>query len=560
MSYERANEGAADWATIDELSAAGMTDSSQHGFIFLGEEFRSKYVFGSAGEEHILTLAPPGTGKTAAVVIPSLLTNHGSIVALDPKGALTAQTARFRRSLGQTVVVLNPWCAEIAKDLGQDLGDTSFNPLSILDRDDPSLTDNAKLLSVMICPTRHDANPTEKYFTKTAATIISRVLVWLTLQSPEPPTLPQLFSMCRQAPDGWRDLAEKMNEAGLTDYANEILDPIESEKQWAGITGTMQEVTEIYEPGTNLGKHVSRSEFNLRDLKEKDITVYIVIPSRHRKANREWLSLVMALCAEMVGTPGPSKRVTLIAEEFANIGYMPTITNALAEYREMGLRAHLIIQTAEHVHTLYGRTEATALFKLCGIRQFFGIDDISEAQRIEKALGTFPAPSAQGTGFVAVPLMRAQDILNMPKGMQIVLVRGSVRPILGYLRPYYTIPGFIEITDPNPYRPTGDHRVQPMVYEIPLQEIEPKLLAEKMTDDSIYFGIALFVFWIIIQFVAPDFDIGPILFMGGVLFFIFELFRAAFKNETKWRDRRQAYEDQVTVIREQSPQSPLSHN
>lgn len=464
------NFGTAAWATPAQLKAAGLCNLAAPSTIYLGEDPGTGTEIVYSGDSHLLTVAPPGTGKTAAVVLPSLLYNQGSVVVTDPKGTLTAQTARYRRDqLGQRVFILNPWAHEISDGLGRDLGDTGFNPLSILRASDLSLVDNCEMLGTLLSPTPPDAR--EKYFTATAATILSRLMLWMTLAEESAPTLPRLYSLCRQPRSGWEDLAARMvafEGFDFTDYANEILDPLESEKQWAGVVGAMQEATSLYSPHKSLGAHVAKDEFNPSDLKQEDLSVYIVIPSNRRDENKAWLALVLALCAEAVGRAGKARTVTLMAEEFANLGYMPTIARAMAEYREAGLRAHLVVQTPHQLTRIYGREGGQEIINLCGVRQFFGVDDLDLAQDIEKRCGTFtalnrsegsgPGGSTENVSEMAVPLIRAQDIFNLPAHLQIILMRGDVPPILAHVRPYYTNQTFLDWTDPNPYRDEPQER------------------------------------------------------------------------------------------------------
>lgn len=468
------NFGAAAWATTEQINAAGMYDVTAPNRIYLGVDPQNGQPIHHSGEEHLLTIAPPGTGKTAAVVIPSLLTNAGSVVVTDPKGALTAQTARFRRErLGHRVVILNPWAHEIAEGTGYDLGDAGFNPLGILRADDRSLLDNCRMLGNLLSPTPPDSR--DKYFTSTAATIISRLMLWMVLAEDEAPTLTRLYSLCRQPREGWLKLTQRMLDFGgfdFSDYAAEILDPLQADRQWAGVVGAMHEATEIYSPHASLGAHVAKGTFNPADLKREDISVYLVIPSNRREENKAWLALVLALCAEAVGRPGKAKTVTLVAEEFANLGYMPTIARAMAEYREAGLRAHLIVQTPHQLTRIYGREGGQEIINLCGVRQFFGVDDLQTARELEAYCGNFTAmnqsssfqeneamPSVSVTqSEMGVPLVRAQDILNLPKEQQIILSRGELPPILAWICPYYTQQNLLDVTDPNPYRDEPQQR------------------------------------------------------------------------------------------------------
>lgn len=467
------NHGNAAWANEKALSAAGMYEP--HGGIYLGHDGANtgKPLFYHE-DGHILTVAPPGSGKTVSVVIPNLLTHDCSMVVTDPKGALAAQTAKRRRDMGQKIVILNPWRDEMKQSLGVDLGDTGFNPLSILKRGNPNIVDDAEKIAGMLCPTPPKIN--DPSWTQRAASIIKACLLYLAHKDGETLTLGRLFELVRQTPDGWRALAGDMLEIENFDmvaYAGEILSPLASEKQFAGIEQAMHNATKMYDPNKLLAQHVAKNGFNPDDLKRERVTVYIVIPPSRRRDNMSWLGLVMSLCAEAVGKPGKSAPVTLLAEEFANLGYMPTIAQAMAEYREAGLRVHLIVQNLHQLERIYGRDGMHEITNLCAVRQFFGVDDLNTAKIIEQMLGTFTAqtiseslkpetfgrPQSVNHGEMGVPLKRAQDILNMPKHWQMIFVRGAVPPIKAHVRPFYTEQIMLNISEPNPYRSEPQERV-----------------------------------------------------------------------------------------------------
>ncbi len=68
-----------------------------------------------------MTVAPTGAGKGVGLIIPALLTYPGSVIVTDIKGENYQVTARYRRALGQQVVVLDPFGLVTARDKGDKL-------------------------------------------------------------------------------------------------------------------------------------------------------------------------------------------------------------------------------------------------------------------------------------------------------------------------------------------------------------------------------------------------------------------------------------------------------
>lgn len=119
-------------------------------------------VIGVEDDTHILLCAGSRSGKGRSVIIPNLLHYQGSVLAIDPKGELANITARRRgeghagqyEGLGQKICILDPfgktadWLEPYKK---------SFNPMSILQPDSPTLVEDAGLIAdAMVLPSGHD--------------------------------------------------------------------------------------------------------------------------------------------------------------------------------------------------------------------------------------------------------------------------------------------------------------------------------------------------------------------------------------------------------------------
>ncbi|MDR3440109.1 type IV secretory system conjugative DNA transfer family protein [Telmatospirillum sp.] len=114
--------GAARWARSNDIKRMGLLG----GFIVVLGTWRHRWL--KLPETlSVLCIAPPGTGKTAAVVVPSILTCDGaSMVINDVKPELHAITSGFRQSLGP--VIRLEWAAE--DDPAGGAPHPRWNPLS----------------------------------------------------------------------------------------------------------------------------------------------------------------------------------------------------------------------------------------------------------------------------------------------------------------------------------------------------------------------------------------------------------------------------------------------
>lgn len=471
MDRNNGTFGAAEWATAEQLERAGMFNP---GGVQLGQKF-GRYIY-HHGDGHIFTLAQPGSGKSAALVVPNLLQYQGSVIVTDPKGSVTAQTYRYRsKELGQRVVVLNPWASEMARPapdgIGINLGDTGFNPLYKL-KDDISLGDNAlQIAKVLIPPPKERIGSNDDYFVKAPRDILTGMMM-LMVRDPEfEVTLPQLATLVRETKDGFGELATKMMACGLGTYASEINSAMESDRQWRGVVGGLHTATSLYRPGTQLAAHVSKNEFNPSILKTEDVTVYFLIPSERRDDNKEWMQLVLNLMAEAIGRPGPTRPVLMVFEEFANLGYMPSIFRMMGEFREAGLKVWIVTLGIAGLTEIYGETGARKILELSETKQFFSTGEFEIANEISRLVGTRTVMShssswsdqggSNSSSETGVPLIRPDEIVNMPRHEQIILRLGPVPPIRAWLRGYYQDQELLDRSDPNPFRPINDRVAQP---------------------------------------------------------------------------------------------------
>ena len=98
--------GSSGWLQPDQIQAAGLLDAKAP--LIMGRS-DSGALLRYGGTGHCLTFAPTGAGKGVSVVVPNLLSYPGSVVCLDPKGAIAAVTARQRAAMGQDVILFDPF-------------------------------------------------------------------------------------------------------------------------------------------------------------------------------------------------------------------------------------------------------------------------------------------------------------------------------------------------------------------------------------------------------------------------------------------------------------------
>lgn len=455
--------GRARFASVGELRRAGLL---KPGGRFLGA--LKGHGIAMHGEGHCLTVAAQGSGKTTGLILPTLITYRaGSVIVTDPKGAITAQTRRLRSQLGR-VVILNPWRQELMADksFALDLGDDGFNPLQLVGTDYEGRAAAARLAALLL----PDMPGEESYWRAEARELLEWCMLFQATHYPKPMrTLPGLRAMLYDSAEllaGMEQLAkgeprsgpQGVLQAGAAKFHG--MAAMGAGAQFVGAQGTATTALKIYDEGSALAQHVSRDGFRLADLKgDKPVTLYLICPPGHLVGDdRKWLNLVLALITQEIGKPGVARETLLLMDEFPALGYLPNLLPALEQFREAGLRAHLIAQNPGQVIQTYGQDGLRRLWGVAEYKQFFRVTDPEQARLLSEWLGqrtvwseSRNARDEASSGLAGVPLIRPEELAGMSRGRQII-IRPEGRPVSAQVVPFFKRREWAAQLDPNPYR------------------------------------------------------------------------------------------------------------
>lgn len=452
--------GNAKWASRRILKKTGHL--KPHG-LFLGQWrkwFSSSADIYHHGEGHFVTIAAPGGGKSTSVLVPSLLTcKTGSFVVTDPKGELTAITRRYRESVGR-VLCLNPFFKDFELGTGLKYEDSGFNPFDMItdDENTPAQASNfARLLSVT------DRKDSGSYFQDDGAELLALIITWMVkYEVPENRNLSYLYELVRTDTLTLFKHMKHVNDPVIVHDANRFSDmATNSSGQWQGVISKAQLATKRYVPTTPLANHTNKGKFDPKWLKEENITIYVLVPTKHIQTAAPWLNMVMGLLCESVGNIGEARPVTFLLDELPALGYLPDLRRQMRQYRGSGLRMWLFSQTVAALSDpeMYGKEGLKDLMGLCDTKQFFSIREKETARDVSEMVGERTRlnrnlqAKSEDTGFttIGVPLIRPESVISLKNGQQII-IRPNVPPIKAALVPYFTRKSWQKITDKNPYR------------------------------------------------------------------------------------------------------------
>ena len=147
-------------------------------------------------------------------------------------------------------------------------------------------------------------------------------------------------------------------------------------------------------------------------------------------------------------------------DEFAQLGAMPAITDALSLIRGYGGTIAVLVQDLGQLKAAY-KEKANVYLSNCS-QLYFGTGDAETAETISKSLGQWTAEyqtlsrqeqaghGSQSQAFTARSLLTADEVRRLPGDRAIAFVRGEPAYLLQRLN-YLTDPEYAGRFDGNPY-------------------------------------------------------------------------------------------------------------
>lgn len=341
-------------------------------------------MIGLSDDRHMITVAGSRAGKGRSAIIPNMLAYTGSVLATDPKGELASITAGHRhKTLNQPVHVLDPFGVAEVPDSFR----ASFNPLSILKPDSPTLIEDAGLIADALVI----SSSKDEHWDASAREVITALMLHLALQDvPEICTLPEVRRILRS--DVLLEAKMELIADGddldgiLSGLAQSYLSKPDNER--GSVLSNARRQTTFLDFKAIQGV-LSDHDFDLTSLKSNRISVYLCLPAMRMGTCNRWLRLFinLALAAmEDSSAKPPYPPVLLCLDEFATLGHMHTIENAAGQIAGFGVKLWPIIQDLGQLETLYEKRWQTFMAN-AGVLQFFGNTDLTTLEWISKRLG-----------------------------------------------------------------------------------------------------------------------------------------------------------------------------
>jgi type IV secretion system protein VirD4 len=416
----------------------------------------------STPEHHSLVVARTRTGKGTRVVIPTLLRYMNSCIVIDPKGENAAVTARARAGapFNQDIHIVNPWSELDGAFKTRGLSYATYNPLDILDRNDPNVVSTAQALAAAICP--REKSGKDAYWSDSAASVLTAVLLWLTDQPGEQKTLGRARDIVtRTRKEFVADYLSKMAASSAFDGAiRENAAPFIdlAQETYSGVMSNLAQHTKFLSD-PQIKRATASSSFTMHDIMTKLSTLYLIIPPDKMDTQRTWLRLMLTAAMQSYKhRPAGMKihRCMFLIDEFPALGRMDELPRDIATMSGYGVDFTLIVQGIDQLKAVYG-DDATTIVNNCAFKWFCNISDLHTAEYLSKTLGNKTVQTVTSStsenmgkgggstgqstnyGETGRPLLMPDEVFNLGRGTAILLAPGE-KP--HYLRPvdYWQLP------------------------------------------------------------------------------------------------------------------------
>lgn len=404
--------GSAHWASLAEIRATGLLGRDRG--VYIGawrdtQDARTQYLR-DPSSTHCLAFMPTGSGKTVGLVIPTLLSWPRSAVVHDVKGEIWTKTAGWRAAsaeqggLGQRVYKFEPTATDgssvrlnpfdrIRVGTAYEVQDVQNIVELVADEGEkPVRGDNRfwvemakRLLLGLSLHVKHDDDPGNDSLPGVTAT----------LSDPRFDDLDKLFDHLRSyAHDpsysrGWLDAEGQatVTHPLVAAVATQMLAMEERVK--ANIVAEAQSFLALYSDPV-IAANISSSDFELAELRDGRVSLYLVVQPAHKKRLRTLTRLtltqiMLALMETHEHVAEPS--VLIMLEEVAEIGALDVVATALGLGRGYGVKLYLIAQDLSQLETAWGSKSKT-LVANCAIRIAAAPNDVATAELLSKMCGT----------------------------------------------------------------------------------------------------------------------------------------------------------------------------
>jgi len=417
-------------------------------------------------DRHLITIAPSRSGKGTTAIIPTLAGRVGSAIVVDPKGQNAAITSARRRDLGRDVTHLNPF--GLHTDKPWELKQDRYNPLRWCDPTSPNfMADVSALAESLIISEGKDP-----HWPNAARDLVAAIMMFIRIEEGPDATLPRMRFLLTQGPADFEILIEGMSQSSFPPVAQKAARFLRSNNEVQSVISTAITQTSFLDDPA-IADCLSDSPFSFTTLKDHDITVYLILPAKYLETYSRWLRLIITSALnDLMSAPAPSGRapILFLLDEFAQLGHLSAIENAMGMAAGFGVQLWPIVQDLNQLEHLYQARWQTFMAN-AGVVQVFAPNDMHTATYFSQRCGNRTAVAKSGTSQeltigqarnwltgksageseTGQPLLSPLALMALPPDKALIFHSGFEYPVIQRRHPYMLDVRWADYLMPDPY-------------------------------------------------------------------------------------------------------------
>ena len=364
-------------------------------------------------EGHILVMGPSGTGKTSALLIPTLRSWQGTALVVDISGDISANVNTPNK------IVFDPTSENcIPYDV--------FASIHAVP-DDTERQERLEQLAYLLLPDKANDSEAGIFFTKNGRKMITAALICYYGMGWE------FIEICEHfLGNDWRsllnDIAKQNNQTAnmfISSFAGA------SEQNTAGCKQAADDALKLFatnEKIKNALRKVPSYEKAISPATLEASSVYIYIPDEKLKIYGDLLRIITAQSMEYFSSRPPENKQTILfcLDEFASFGRLQ-ITEALRKLRKRHIRIMVLTQSLADLDMIYGKDERKAMLGNFRFTVLLGCKDTETQEYFSKMIGEkrtlLPADTSQKPQSIIKPA----DLAHLEQDLFVICDDGAIR-------------------------------------------------------------------------------------------------------------------------------------
>lgn len=364
-------------------------------------------------EGHILVMGPSGTGKTSALLIPTLRSWQGTALVVDISGDISANVNTPNK------IIFDPTAENcIPYDVF-----ASINAVV----DETERQERLEQLAYLLLPDKANDSEAGIFFCKNGRKMITAALIcyygmgWGFVQICE-------FFLGHDWRGLLNDIAKQQNPIAnmfISSFAGA------SEQNTAGCKQAADDALKLFATNEKIKNALRKSasyEQSISPATLETNSVYIYIPDEKLKIYGDLLRIITAQSMEYFSSRPPENKQMILfcLDEFASFGKLQ-IVESLRKLRKRRIRILVLTQSLADLDMIYGKDERKAMLGNFKFTVILGCKDTETQEYFSKMIGEKRSLLATDPNQKPQPIIKPADLAHLAQDLFVICDDGAIR-------------------------------------------------------------------------------------------------------------------------------------